>query len=515
VRGRGILMASKKLSGLLDLELAWRRIKKDQYNDMVPDVIELRDIERDKKNTIDRIKKNLDSGYEPSPLIKIDVPKKGYTLRPASYMNPEDRIVYQAVIDYISKRCEEPPEDCVFSYRLDKNKRSSNMCKFWKPLWLKMRKLQREIYDEGFSCLLRTDITAYFEHIDYSILRTNILNGQVKNKQILDLLQKLLRKWAVSDVKYIGIPQGYDASSFIGNIYLINLDKLMKRGGFKYSRYSDEIYIFTKDMREARKAIKSITHELRKLHLNLQDAKTDIITDPYKVIEEIGTEEEDKTKDFDYEFQRQQENGKFEKSEADIIKKYKEVTRNGRAKKVDISKLIWCINRLTKIKSDKAVNFTLRRFADFPFLSDTFYRYLQQFANRKNVKSKIVEFLNSEDNFYEWQEMWLLFILSNSKKLDFKQLSALRSIIRSKDKHWASKAVAILALGKLGDDTDRIWLRDLYLSEHNDYVKRAISVSIHNLHKSARNKFYTEIENESDSCKRLVIYLRQELVETI
>ena len=296
--------------------------------------MEYKDVDHDISATINRIKEKLDKGYEPSELLKIDVPKKGYTLRPGSNMIPEDRIVYQAVVDFISSKVEEPPTDCVFSYRLNKNRRDNTMFKFWRPLWLEMKRKMREVYADGYQCLLRTDIAAYFEHIDHSILRTNILNGQVREKQILDLLDKLLRKWVVSDVKHIGIPQGCDASSYIGNLYLINLDKIMKREGFKYFRYSDEIYVLTKDEREARRAIKVITRELRRLHLNLQEAKTEIITDPEKVAKEIGSDEEDKTKDFDYEFQRKLRTNDVEESEEEIVRRYKEITRNGRAKKL-------------------------------------------------------------------------------------------------------------------------------------------------------------------------------------
>ena len=159
-------------------------------------------------------------------------------------MTPEDRIVYQAVVGFISSMVEEPSADCVFGYRLNKSTRSNAMFKFWRPLWLRWKREMRKVYANGYRCLLRTDIAAYFEHIDHRILRTNILNGQVKEKQILDLLSKLLKRWAVSDVRHIGIPQGCDASSFIGNLYLINLDKIMKREGFKYFRYSDQIYIY-------------------------------------------------------------------------------------------------------------------------------------------------------------------------------------------------------------------------------------------------------------------------------
>jgi hypothetical protein len=289
----------------------------------------------------------------------------------------------------------------------------------------------------------------------------------------------------------------------------------MAREGFKYFRYSDEIYILTKDEREARKAIQSVTHQLRNLHLNLQDAKTEIITDPKRVEEEIGTEEEDKRRDFDYEFQRKRKKGGIEESEEEILKKYKEVTKNGKARKVDVSEFRWCINRFREIKSDKAVNFILKRLADLPFLADLFFEYLQPFANRKSVKGKIVDFLTSQDNIYEWQEMWLLFILSHAKKLDSEQLNVLRGIIRGGDKHWASRAAAILALAKLGDNADRNWLKGLYSNEDNNRVKRAIAVSVHNLPKSVKNKFYTEIETDSYDMERLVKYLRQEKIETI
>lgn len=508
-------MSRMYLSDILDLELAWKRIKRDQHDDILPDILEYRDIDHDISTTMDKIKESLDSDYDPSELLIIDVPKRGYTLRPGSNMTPEDRIIYQAIVDFISGNVEEPPTDGVFSYRLNSNMRSNKMFKFWRPLWLEMRKKMREIYAEGYRCLLRTDIAAYFEHIDHDILRANILDGQITDQQVLDLLNKLLRKWAVSDVRYIGIPQGCDASSFIGNLYLINLDKIMIRGGFKYFRYSDEIYVLTKDEWEARKAIKLLINELRKFHLNLQEAKTDIITDTKKIADEIGTPEEDKTREFDYGFQRELRSEKIEESEEEIIKRYKKVTMNGRAKEVDVSKFKWCINRLHRLKSDKAVNFLLRRFAELPFLADLSFKYLQIFVNRKHVKEEIVKFLNSQDNIYQWQEMWLFFTLSKANAPDNIQLGIIRKIIRDTSKHWASRAAAILVLGKLGDDTDRNWFRGLYQNENNNYIKRALAVAVQTLPRPIRNRFYADIENDSYDMKRLVKYLKQERIETI
>ena len=502
--------------------MAYKRVRKDQGDDFIPDILELRDVDLDRKDTVDKLRDKLESGYEPSNLLQIDVPKKGYAPRPGSNLIPEDRIVYQAIVDYISSRVEEPPPDVCFSYRLKRKADSGLMFQFWRPWWLKWRRKMREVYANGYRCLLKTDIAAYYEQIDHDIFVRHVLNGKVKEGEVIYLLRKLLSKWAISDIKHIGIPQGCDASTYIGNVYLTDLDKNMIRQGiigqgFKYFRWNDEIYALTKDKREARKAMQVITHQLRKLHLNIQETKTDIIIEPEKVEQEIGTEEEDKIRDFDYEFQRKPKTGKTEEPEEEIIKRYKEATRNGRAKpnELDIRKFRWCINRLYKTRSDIAVNFVLARLADLPFLAASFTSYLTLFINRKSVKDKIIDFLDSEDNIWEWQEMWLLLTLSKAKKLDDKHLQVLRKIIMKKERHWASRAIAIFALGKLGDDTDRKWLRDLYRDEDNDYVKRAIAVSIHSLPKSLRNKFYAEIEKDSYHVERLVKYLKQEHIETI
>ena len=200
-------MSKRKLSSILNLELAWKRVKNDQYNDLIPDVLELRDVDCNIKDTLVNVRRRIDSGYEPSDHLEIDVPKRGYTLRPGCTMIPEDRILYQAIIDHISRVVESPPEEAVYSYQLRKERYHKSMFKHWKPLWLKMREEMRGIYDQGYKCLLRTDIAAYFEHIDHSILRENILNIEVKDSRIINVLDRLLRKWAISEARHIGIPQ--------------------------------------------------------------------------------------------------------------------------------------------------------------------------------------------------------------------------------------------------------------------------------------------------------------------
>ena len=111
--------------------------------------------------------------------------------------------------------------------------------------------------------------------------------------------------------------------------------------------------------------------------------------------------------------------------------------------------------------------------------------------------------------------MWMLLTLSKAKTLSIEHLDIVREIVRNKDKHWASRAAAILVLGNLGDIADRKWLRSRYYHEEHPCIKRAIAIGLHKYSKAARNKFYSEIENDSYNVGILVKYLKQDKIETI
>ena len=99
------------------------------------------------------------------------------------------------------------------------------------------------------------------------------------------------------------------------------------------------------------------------------------------------------------------------------------------------------------------------------------------------------------------------FSFSKEDKLNNSPLNVVREIIGENSKHWAPRAAEIIVLGKLGDNADRLRPKRLYANENNNYIKRAIAVSVHSLPKAARDRFYNDIEKESYDMKRLVKFL--------
>jgi hypothetical protein len=82
---------------------------------------------------------------------------------------------------------------------------------------------------EGYRYLVVSDIVSYFENLDLTLLGELLLNNLPGQGRIINFLLRLLEYWAWPGVHGNtaprGIPQGNAASSFLGNFYLLPLDR--------------------------------------------------------------------------------------------------------------------------------------------------------------------------------------------------------------------------------------------------------------------------------------------------
>ena len=129
-----------------------------------------------------------------------------------------------------------------------------------------------------------SDIAAYFENIQLPILRDSLIHHLPEDLSTVNLLCQILESWCERTedgrVHHRGIPQGNLISSFLGNFFLLPLDtafdEFSQQYDVKYFRYMDDVKIFSKSREDARRAILLMARILRKLHLNVQTAKTRI-----------------------------------------------------------------------------------------------------------------------------------------------------------------------------------------------------------------------------------------------
>jgi len=247
---------------------------------------------------------------QPKPLLRLEVPKGSLGFRPGSVISIQDRIVVSAIVFLMAENIDQQFPDSVYSWRL-KNPlpkkgpifKETDITKLpflkkktirryfdpfipWYNVWPDFDKKSRQAFiEEGYRYLATSDIAAYFENIQLPILRDQLLQHFPEEPQLVNLLFTFLEAWSLktSDgrVHLRGIPQGNFVSSFLGNLFLLPLDRKFtdfeKNREVRYFRYMDDVRVFTKRIEDARFSVFMMDRELRRLHLNVQTAKTKIL----------------------------------------------------------------------------------------------------------------------------------------------------------------------------------------------------------------------------------------------
>ena len=480
---------------VLDLNLGWRRVVKVSKKQFVPDLLSLKDYNHNLNDNLNKLKSSLSVDYQPHKHFFIDQPKANFSLRPGLVINVEDRIIYQAIIDYIAPIVDPHLSNSVYSYRLSDKYKDPYFFKNQVHQWKFYREARRKYYvEEGYTYLLETDIAAFFEHISHKILIEK-LKEYIQDEEILHLLKNFISYWSSHNIQGMGLPQNSIPSSFLGNFYLKYIDDIILREDIdcKYSRFADDISIFTRNKGDLKKILKILVQELRKLNLNIQDKKTKMYEKTE--IENLIDDKQDIIQAIEYGIDNSSINPMNFKELTNLFKS----TINN-PDKFNKTHFNFCITRFKKIKNDYAVDFILSNLEAIPQSSDLLIIYLRLFIDTSDkIKKSISYFLsNPEVNIYEWQEMWFLILLLKAKNLNKSQISLIRKISKDRNKHWAVRTYAILTLGKHGDESDREYIKIQYVNEENIYVKKAILIACHKINKSERNFFYNIASKENN-----------------
>lgn len=157
----------------------------------------------------------------------------------------------------------------------------------WYAAWPEFdRKRIAAVTKRGFTHLTRTDIAAYFENIDLGLLDSLLRSLLPREAALVSLLMRILDSWTRVTSTGVpvgrGIPQGNEVGSFLGNIYLIPLDRALNkfatRTKAEWLRYVDDVEVYTTNPDDARAVVFIINDTLRRLYLNLQGSKTEILS---------------------------------------------------------------------------------------------------------------------------------------------------------------------------------------------------------------------------------------------
>lgn len=251
-----------------NLERAWRKVKANKGAGGI-DGIYMDEFEKVAKEELKTLHKHLkERTYEPLPVKRVYIPKRGKPKekRPLGIPTIRDRVCQQALKNRLEPIFEETFNDCSFGYR---PKRSPHHA---------MKKIWQEI-KQGNEWIVDGDLRDYFGTVDHEIL-IDMVAEKVSDGRILFLIRQMLKAGYIDKKRRYetkaGTPQGAVISPLLSNIYLTPFDNAMTEKGFKLTRFADDWLIVCKSKAEAEKALKTAKEELEKLGLTLNQNKTRI-----------------------------------------------------------------------------------------------------------------------------------------------------------------------------------------------------------------------------------------------
>ncbi len=506
-----------KLSDMNLLRRAWHLARKDSRSDFMLDPYRYSDFAFRLDDHLHGISESLSTlSYHPKPLLTIDVPKSSLAVRPGSVLEIEDRVVLFAIARLIAPHLDRllPPGVCswrvkkkaeadplfedheVLRFPFLKRRTIQKRIEFvepWYEGWPRfMRKLEFAYEKQGYRFLVVSDIVAYFENIDHSLLRDLLLQHLPRQRRIIEFLVSLLEFWAWQTVGGVtvprGIPQGNSVSSFIGNIYLLPVDfafsSLVMRRDLKYFRYMDDVKVLAKDNGSAREALFLMNERLRALRLNIQGAKTEILKGA-EIRGELFDERLDQINKVVDALQKRRRIS--ERRKKDYSAELRGHLRSIKGKKAIIQgKDLRIFRRLMtafKLLGGSAmVRLTLDQLERNPDykLVDSAGGYLRvQERNLKKIADRLTHLLTSDPFLFAYQKASFFSTMRYMRQLPPEAWNEARHQLKLKRAHWyvRQQAAALLALKKLRRSELRSVER-MFEKEQNAEVKRALLQSL-------------------------------------
>lgn len=174
-----------------------------------------------------------------------------------------DRVAQRAFLEVLGRRLNAQACEVSFAYRRGRS-------------WLDALGRAERCRDRGLRWVLRADIAAYFDSIDRSRLRAQLLT--VTEPAAVDVIMQ----WAAAPVQVgdrlegatVGVPQGAPISPVLANRYLADFDQQLSGSGRVVVRYADDMAVFCPSYEAATRARCDVEAELLRLDLRLNRAKT-------------------------------------------------------------------------------------------------------------------------------------------------------------------------------------------------------------------------------------------------
>lgn len=250
-----------------NLNKAYKQVKRNKGSHGV-DGMEVEHLLQHLRDNGEALRKTiLDGKYRPQPVRRVEIPKDTGKKRQLGIPTVADRMVQQAIQQVLTPLYEPQFSETSYGFR---PKRSAHDA----------LKKCREYANEGYTHVVDMDLEKFFDTVSQSKM-IEILSRTIKDGRVISLIHKYLRAGAIVKRKFEatteGLAQGGNLSPLCSNIMLNELDKELERRGIRFVRYADDMLLFARTKRSAKRILAHILPFIEgKLKLRVNREKTSV-----------------------------------------------------------------------------------------------------------------------------------------------------------------------------------------------------------------------------------------------
>ncbi|KAB7613410.1 RNA-directed DNA polymerase [Amylibacter sp. SFDW26] len=433
----------------------------------------------------------LTSGsYEPQLPMTISVPKKGILTRPGSILLPQDRLLYQGLVEDMLPQIESQFDRNIAFSHIPSDK-DGELFKPSHECWGQFQEQIESICGNN-AFVLQCDVANFFETLPQHNL-INALEGCGSRTEAVRLLEKVLSIFRQKSSQ--GIIQGVYPSDVLGNFYLTDFDANFSLANLASARYVDDIYVGFPDELQAKTYLNSMVEDLRKVGLSLNPDKTkitqasDLLFEQKEVdlLFDAARDELDSIKDFveegGYGFQGDWINSDDveaaldEDDEIELLAVRSLIDfvyeSEDQAEKIDR----FCLPYLRASGDDYGVERAFNGLISRPHLTRLYFSYLNHFAKiNLDVQNRIEELIRKNGFHLDYQKMYYMAGVLPCESVDARTVRHVTTWFNSPMVGSATRAIAAIFIAKFGTARDRRAIRAKYDNE-DPYVRAAILYS--------------------------------------